>query len=103
MFEHLRFKSAAGGGGIGIGGPPGRVGGQVTFAGSHLVDPPGYEFAQPHERSWIQAGEVLVIPWCREEARPLREKGLPDPLFQGGVGVIHQGLRGDGRSRRDEA
>ena len=42
MFERLRFKRAAEGGGVGVGGPPGWVGGQVTLAGSHLVDPPGY-------------------------------------------------------------
>ena len=102
MFERLRFKTAAGAGGIGIGGPPGWVGGQVTFAGSHLVDPPGYEFSQTHEGSWVQGGEVVVIPWCREETGPLREEGLPDPLLEGGVGVIHQGARRDGRGRRDE-
>ena len=88
MFESLRFQTAAGAGGIGIGGPPGRVAGQVTFASSHLVDPPGYAFAQAHEGTWVQAGEVVVRRARREEAAPLRENGLPDPLFQGGVGVV---------------
>jgi len=67
VFERLRFKTAAGGGGVGVGGPPGWVGGQVTLAGSHLVDPPCYEHSQTHEGSWVQGGEVVVIPWCREE------------------------------------
>jgi len=102
VFEHRRFKSAAGAGGIRIGGPPGWVGGQVTFASSHLVDPPGYELAQAHEGSWVQGGEVVVIPWCREETGPLHEEGIPAPLLQGGVGVIHQGPRRDGRGRQDK-
>jgi len=102
VFERLRFKTAAGAGGIGIGGPPGQVCGQVTFASSHLVDPPGYAFAQAHDGPWVQAGEVVVRPGRREEAGPLRENGLPDPLFQGGVGVVHQGPRGGGRGRREE-
>ena len=50
MLERHRFKTAGWAGGIGIRGPPGMVGGQVTFAGSHLVDPPGYEHAQADER-----------------------------------------------------
>jgi len=102
VFERLRFKTRGGAGGIGIGGPPGGVGGQVTFAGSHLVGPPGYELAQSHKGSWIQGGEVVVISWCQEETGPFGEDGLPDPLLLGGVGVIHQGPRGDVRGRRDE-
>jgi len=102
VFERLRFKTAAGGGGIVIGGPPGRVGGQVTFAGSHRVDPACYEFAQTHEGSWVQGGEVMVIPWHREETGSLSKEGLPDPVPQCGVGVHPQGPRRDGRARRDE-
>jgi len=102
VIERLRFVTAAVAGGIGIGGPPVWAGGQVTFAGSHLVDPPGYELAQTHEGSWVQGGEVVVIPGCREETGPLHKEGLPDPLLQGGVGVVHQGPRRDGRGQRDE-
>jgi len=101
MFERLRFKTAAGAGAIDIGGPPDRVGGQVAFAGSHLVNPPGYEFAQTHEVSWVQGREVVVIPWCREETGPLCEEGLPNHFLQGGLGVIHQGQRRDCRGQRD--
>jgi len=101
MFKRLRFKTAAGAGGIGIGGPPDRVGGQVTFAGSHLLDPAYDEFAQTHEGSWVQGGEMVVIPWCREEMGPLCEEGLPNPFLQGGLGVIHQGQRRDCRGQRD--
>jgi len=39
MFERLGFKTTAGAGGVGIGGPPRRVGGQVAFPGSDLVNP----------------------------------------------------------------
>ena len=83
MFERLRFKTAAGAGGMGIGGPLGRVGGQATFAGSHLVDSSRHELAQAHEVSRVQGGEVVVVPWCREETWPLCKEGLPDPLLQG--------------------
>ena len=50
MLEGFRFQATAGAGGVGIGGPPGRVGGQVTLPGSHLVYPPSDELAQAHER-----------------------------------------------------
>jgi len=102
VFERLRFKTTAGAGGIGIRGPPGRVGSQVGLAGSRLVDPPCYKLAQAHKGPRVHGGGVVVIPWCREEAWPLRKEGLPDSLFQGGVGVIHQGPRKDGRGWRDE-
>jgi len=62
VFERLRFTITAGAGGIAIGGPPGRVAGQVTFAGSHQVDPCSYEFAQTHEGPWIQCEEVVLVP-----------------------------------------
>jgi len=53
VFEGLGLQSTAGAGGVGVGRPPGRVGGQITLSGSHLVNPPGDEFAQPHKRSWL--------------------------------------------------
>ena len=90
VLERLGFKTTSGAGGIGIGGPPGRVGGQVTFAGSHLVDSSCYEFAQANKGPWVQGGEVVVVTWCREVVWPLREEGLPDSFLQGGVCVIHQ-------------
>jgi len=102
VFVRLWLKTTTGAGGVGVWGPPGRVCGQVTFAGSHLVDPSCYELAQPHEGPWVQGGEVVVIPWRWEEAWPLCKEGLPDPLFQGGVGVINQGPREDGGGRGDK-
>ena len=102
MFERLRLKTTAGAGGISIGGHPCRVGGQVAFAGSHLVYPSCYELAQAHKGLRVPGGEVVVIPWCREEVWPLRKEGLPDPLFQGGVGVVFQGKRKGGGGRRDK-
>jgi len=102
MFERLWFKTTVGAGGIGIGGPPGRVCSQVTFAGSHLVDPSCYELTQSHEGPWVQGREVVVIPWSQEEAWPRCKEGFPDTPFQGGVGVVHQGPRKDGRGRRDK-
>ena len=88
-----------GGGGIGIGGPPSRVGGQVTFPGSHLVDSPGEEFAQAHEGPRGHGGSVQVVSRRGEEGGPLLEEFLPYPLLQGGVGVVHKGLGGEGGGR----
>jgi len=102
VFQQFRFKTTAGAGGVGIGGAPGWVSGKVAFAGSHLVDPSCYELAQGHKWLWVQAGEVVVIPWCWEEAGPLCKEGLPHPIFQGGVDVIQQGLRKDGSGLRDQ-
>jgi len=45
MLEGFGFQAAAGAGGVGIGGPPGWVGSQVTLSGSHLVDSHGHELA----------------------------------------------------------
>jgi len=102
VFNGLWFKTAAGAGGMGIGGPSCWVGGQVTFAGSLLVDPSSYELAQTHEGPWTQGGEVVVIPWSWEETGPVHREGLSDCLLQVGVGVVHQGPRGDCRGWRDE-
>jgi len=81
VFERLGLKTTAGARGVGIGGPPCWVGGQVAFSGSHLVDPSCNELAQAHKGPLVQGGEVVVIPWCREEAWPLCKEGLPDPFF----------------------
>ena len=43
VLDGFRLQAAAGAGGVGIRGPPGWVGGQVTFSGSHLVYSPGDE------------------------------------------------------------
>jgi len=45
VLEGFGLQATAGAGGVGIGGPPGRVGGQIAFSGSHLVDCPGDELA----------------------------------------------------------
>jgi len=102
VFERFRVKTTAEAGGIGIGGPPCGVGVQAAFTGSHLVDPSCYELAQSHKGPRPQGGKGVVIPWCREEAWPVCKEGLPDLIFQGGVGVIYQGPRRDGRGRGDE-
>ena len=102
VLERLGLKTTAGAGGVGIRGPPCWVGGPVAFSGSHLVDPSCYEFTQAHKGPLVQSGEVVVLPWCREEAGPLCKEGLPDPLFRGGVGVVHQGLRKAGGGRGDK-
>jgi len=97
VLEGFRFQATAGAGGVGIGGPPGRVGSQITLSGPHLVNSPGHELAQAHKGPWLQRGGVQVVPWSREKGSPLREELLPYSLLQGGVGVVHQGLgREDG-------
>jgi len=49
MLERFRFQTATGAGGVGLRRPPGGVGHQVTFPGSHLVDASRRELAQTHE------------------------------------------------------
>jgi len=102
VFERLGLETTSGAGGVGIGGPPSWVGGQVAFPGPHLVDSACYDFAQAHEGPRVQGGEVVVIPWCREEVRPLREEGFPDLFLQGGIGVVHQGPRKSGGGQGDK-
>ena len=102
MLQGFGFQAATGAGGIGIGGPPSRVGGQVAFPGSHLVDSPGNELAQAHERPRRYGGRVQVVPRSREKGGPLHEEFHPYPLLQGGVGVGHQGLGREGGGRADK-
>jgi len=45
---------------------------------------------------------VIVVPWGQEEAGPLVKEGFSHPLLQGGVGVIHQRLMGEGGGPRDK-
>ena len=71
MREGFGLQAAAGAGGFGVGGPPGRVGGQITLSGSHFVDSSGNELAQAHKRPWLQRGGVEVIPWSQEKRGPL--------------------------------
>jgi len=92
MLEGFRFQAATGAGGVGIGGPPGWVGGQVTLPGSHLVDSPGHELAQVHERPRVQCGRVQVVPRGWEKGGPLLEECLSCSFLQGGVGAVHEGL-----------
>ena len=56
MLEGFWFQGTAGAGGIGVGGRPGRVGGQVAISGSHLMDSPSNELLDSHEGSRIQGG-----------------------------------------------
>ena len=44
----------------------------------------------------------MVVAWSREESHPIHEEGLPYPIREGGVSVVHQGLRGKGRGRGNE-
>ena len=71
MLEGLGLQATAGAGGVDIGGPPSRVGGQVTFPGSHLVNSPGDELAQAHEGPRRQRRGVQVVPRGREEGGAL--------------------------------
>jgi len=47
-----------GAGGVGIGGPPGRMGSEETFPGPPLVNSPGDELTQAHERPRLQRRRV---------------------------------------------
>jgi len=96
VLEGFGLHATAGAGGVGIGGPPGWVGGQVTLTGSHLVHSSGNELAKSHKRPWQQCRKVQVVPWGREKGGPIRKECLSHPLLQGGVGVVHQGLGREG-------
>ena len=102
MLERFRLQAATGAGGVGIGGPLGRVGGQITISGSHLMDSPGDELAQAHERPWGQGGRVQVVPRGRKQGGPLREECFSNPLLQGGIGVVYQGLGREGGGLADQ-
>jgi len=100
VVKGLWFQAATGEGPVGVKQPPGRVGGQVAFPGSHLVDSSGHKLTQAHEGLRVQSGGVEVVPCSREEAGPLIEKGFPYSFLQGGVCVVHQRLSGEGEGRR---
>ena len=102
MLEGFRLQAATGAGGVGVGRPPGRVGGHITFPGSHLVYSPGNELAQADERPRRSRRGVQVVSWCREKGGPLCEELLSDPLLQGGIGAVHQGLGRKDGGRADE-
>ena len=104
MREGFQLQTEVGAGGIGIGGPPGWVGGQVAPPSSHLIDSPGDELAQSHEGPRSQGGSVVLVPWGWEEAGPLVQEGFSHPLLEGGIGIFHQRLRreGGGRETRGE-
>jgi len=42
------------------------------------------------------------VPWGREEAGLLHEKGVSHPFLEGGIGVVHQGLGGENGGRGDK-
>ena len=102
MLEGFWFQAVAAAGSISVEGPPSRVGGQITFSGSHLVDPPSNELAQAHERPRRQGGRVQVVPGKREEGGPLREECLSHSLLEGGIGIVYQGLGREGGGRADK-
>jgi len=89
VLEGLGLQATAGTGGVCVGGPPGRVGGQVTFPGSHLVNSRCDELAQAHEGPRRQRGRVQVVPRGWEKGGPLSEECLSYPFLQGGIGVVH--------------
>ena len=59
VFEQLGLEAAAAAGGVGAGGPPGGVGGQVAFPGSHLMNPSSYKLSQSH----INFANPIPISW----------------------------------------
>ena len=44
----------------------------------------------------------MVVPWGREEAGPLVEKGVSHPLLQSGIGIVHHGLGREDGGRGDQ-
>ena len=66
------------------------MGDQITFSGSHLVDSPGNELAQAHEKPRRQRGRLQVVPWGWEKGGPLCEELLSYSFLRGGIGVVHQ-------------
>jgi len=102
VLEGFGFQSATGAGGIGVRRPPGRVGGQIAFSGSHLVNSPCNEFAQAHKRPRMQCGGVQIVSRGWEKRGPFHEERLPNPLLQGGVSAVHQGLGREGGGRAHE-
>ena len=74
VFEGLGGKPAprTEGGEIAI--EPGRVSGQVAFAGPHLVDSTRQELGETHERVWGQRGCEGVPIGRRGQGGPLAEE-----------------------------
>jgi len=61
VFERLRFQTAAGAGGLGLGGSPGGMFRQVAFTGSHLVDSSCHELAQTHKGARVNGWGVMIV------------------------------------------
>jgi len=95
VFKRFRFQAAAGAGGVSFRGPPGGVGTQITFPGSHLLDSPHSELVESNERPRVQGEGMVVICRWGEESRPVHDGRVPDPFFQGRICARHQGLRGE--------
>ena len=76
MRECLWLEAAAGAGGVGVRGPPSRVGGQITLSGSHLMYSPGNELTQAHEGPRRQGGRLQVVLRSWNKGSPLREECL---------------------------
>ena len=70
---------------------PGRVCGQVVFAGSHLMDAACDEFVEAHEGVRGKAMRVGVIVSGREVFRPSVQQLLPGSSPEGRVCLCHQG------------
>jgi len=61
MFERFWFQATAGGGGIGLGHPPGGVCRLVALPSSHLMYPSCYELAQAYKGARAQGWGVAVV------------------------------------------
>ena len=61
MVEGDWFDPASGAGWVGVLVEPGRVGGQVAFRHSHLVDPCCHKLRQTHEKMRGEGGGIVVV------------------------------------------
>jgi len=57
MFERFWFKTTAGAGGLGLGGPPGGVGGQVPFLALIGYIRAAMNLLKPIKGRWFAVGE----------------------------------------------
>jgi len=77
VLERLGLDFAAWTGEVEVFVGPGRVGGQVAFGRSHLVDSPCHEFPQAHEGMGCDGGGVVVVRRCGVIFGPVLEKHVP--------------------------
>ena len=81
VFESRGFQTAAGAGGIGLGGPPGVVCRQVAFPGPHLVDLPRHKLAEAHKGARVKGRGVVVVGRGGEQPGPVLNARLSYPLL----------------------